>query len=98
MLSFYKKYSKTAFDIALIILTVFLIMWVFSYLYKIAAPIFLAFIIFMAIEPLAKFLHRRKIKKSIATAISILIFTIVILGILIGAGVVFVTQIDTLTA
>lgn len=96
MFSFYQKYSKTAFDIALIVLTVILTMWAFSFLYKIAAPIFLAFIIFMIIEPLAKFLHRRKIKKSIATAISILFFSLVLIGALIGAGAIFITQIDTL--
>ena len=40
MLSFYRKYWRTAFDIALIILTVWLIMYLFSYLYRIATPIF----------------------------------------------------------
>lgn len=96
MFSFYRKYYRTAFDIGLIILTVFLIMWLFSFLYKIAAPIFIAFVIFAIIEPLAKFLHRRRIKKSIATAISMFLFILLLLGILTGAGALFVTQISNI--
>lgn len=96
MLTFYKKYWKTAFDIALIILTVFLIMWTFSYLYKIATPIFLSFLVFVIIEPLAKFLNRRGMKKSITTAISVLLFVLILLGVLVGAGVVFVSQVQNL--
>ncbi|HEY0828090.1 MAG TPA: AI-2E family transporter [Bacilli bacterium] len=97
MLAYYKKYWRTIFDIAMIVLTVYLIMLTFSYFYQIAAPIFLAFLIFMAIEPLAKFINRRGIKKSIATAISMLIFTVVILGTLAGAGFIFAAQISGLT-
>jgi sporulation integral membrane protein YtvI len=96
MLTFYKKYWKTAFDIALIVLTVFLIMWTFSFLYNIAAPIFLGFIIFAIIEPFAKFMNKRGIKKSIATAISVLVFTLIILSLLVGAGVIFVQQTSSL--
>lgn len=96
MFSFYRKYYKTALDIGLIILTVLLIMWIFSYLYKIAAPIFIAFIIFAIIEPFANFLHRKKVKKSLATAISISLFLLIIVGILVGAGFLFVIQVSNL--
>jgi sporulation integral membrane protein YtvI len=98
MLEFYRRYWKTAFDIGLIILTVLLIMWIFSYLYSIAAPIFLSFLVFIMIEPLAKFLHKRGMKKAIATAISVLLFVLVLLGLLVGAGLVFVRQIENLIA
>ena len=97
MLSFYKKYYKTAFDIALMVLTVYLFMLAFSFLYKIATPVFLAFVIFAVIEPLAKFLHRKGMKKSIASAISTLLFIVVVLGIFIGAGAVFTMQIYQLS-
>jgi sporulation integral membrane protein YtvI len=97
MLSFYRKYYKTAFDIALLILTVYLFMLLFSYLYRIATPIFLAFIIYLIIEPLARFLHRRGIQKAIASAISTVIFVLVILGVITGAGVIFTSQIINLT-
>jgi sporulation integral membrane protein YtvI len=96
LLSFYKKYWRTAFDIALIILTVYLFMLLFSYLYKIATPIFLAIIIFLMIEPLARFLNRRGMRKSFASAISTLLFIIVILGALLGAGIIFTNQIGNL--
>ncbi|MEW9698460.1 sporulation integral membrane protein YtvI [Paenibacillus sp. SI8] len=96
MISFYKKYWRTAFDIALIVLTVYLFMLLFSYLYRIATPIFLALIIFAMIEPLARFLHRKGMRKSIASAISTLLFVLVILGALAGAAVIFTSQIMSL--
>lgn len=96
MMSFYRKYYKTAFDLALIALTVFLFMFLFSYLYKIATPIFFAFLIFAMTEPLAKRLHRRGMKKSLASGISTFLFIIVILGILVGLSAVVVNQINNL--
>ncbi|RAP75551.1 AI-2E family transporter [Paenibacillus montanisoli] len=96
MLSFYRKYWRTAFDIALIILTVYLIMLVFSYVYRIATPIFLSFIIFMFIEPPARWLQRIGLKKSIASGISVLIFSLVIVAAFVGAGYVVTTQVTGL--
>lgn len=96
MLSFYRKYYKTAFDIALIVLTVYLFMLAFSYVYKIATPIFFAFVIFMIIEPFAKFLHRRGVNKSIASAISAVLFVLIILGVITMGGVIFTAQIMNL--
>jgi sporulation integral membrane protein YtvI len=96
MLDFYKKYYKTAFDIGLIIFTAFLIMWIFSFLYRIAAPIFLAFLVFAVIEPLASFLHKRGLNKAIATALSVLLFVTVLLSVIAAAGAVFVVQIGSL--
>ncbi|GGG19724.1 sporulation integral membrane protein YtvI [Paenibacillus abyssi] len=93
MLTFYKKYWKTAFDIALIVLTVYLIMVAFSFLYRIATPVFLSFVIFMMIEPLAKRLNRIGLKKSIASAISILVFSLVIVGAFLLAGFVLTNEI-----
>lgn len=96
LISFYKKYYKTIFDIALIVITIYLFMLLFSYLYRIAAPIFLAFIIYMVIEPLARFLHKRGMKKSLASAVSTLMFILIILGSLIGIGVIFTVQIHNI--
>ncbi|WP_211747530.1 AI-2E family transporter [Paenibacillus sp. Marseille-Q4541] len=93
MLPLYKKYWRTAFDIGLIALTVFLIMFVSSKLYQIAAPVFLSFLVFIIIEPLAKFLHRKGIKKAIASAISVLLFLGILLGIFFGLGVIVVSSI-----
>lgn len=96
MLSLYKKYWRTAFDIALIALTVWLIMYVFSFLYRIATPVFLSFLIFPCIEPLARRLHRLGLRKSIAAGISTLVFILVILGSLVGIGYIFARQITQL--
>ncbi|MCM3339497.1 AI-2E family transporter [Paenibacillus sp. MER TA 81-3] len=92
MIVFYQKYWRTAFDIALLALTVYLVMYTFSFLYSIAAPIFLAFIVFMLIEPFAAFLNRRGIKKAIASAISVLLFVLIILGAIFGLGFIFLKQ------
>ncbi|UHA74293.1 AI-2E family transporter [Paenibacillus sp. 481] len=96
MLTFYRKYWRTAFDIALIILTVYLIMYGFSYLYAIAAPIFLALLVFVMIEPLARFLARRGMNKAAASAISVLVFTLIILSSMFGAGLIFISQMSEL--
>ncbi|MGZ9584804.1 AI-2E family transporter [Paenibacillus marinisediminis] len=96
MLAFYQKYWRTAFDIGLIVLTVYLTMFAFSSLYAIAAPIFLALLIFWIIEPFASFLNRRGLKKFVASAISIMLFVLLILAALIGAGVIFTNQINDL--
>lgn len=92
MITFYRKYWRTAFDIGLIVLTVFLTLWVFSLLYSIATPIFFALVIFYMIEPLARFLHKRGVKKSIASGISILLFLAIIVSALVAAGFVFYKQ------
>lgn len=96
MLTFYKKYWRTAFDIALIALTVWLIMFTFSFLYRIATPVFLSFLIFACIEPIAKRLNRIGLKKSLASAVAILFFTVVILGAFVGAGILVTSEINGL--
>ncbi|QJC52830.1 AI-2E family transporter [Paenibacillus albicereus] len=96
MLMFYRKYWRTAFDIGLIALTVYLIMLAFSFLYSIAAPIFLSLLIFAVIEPLARLLHRIGLKKSIASALSILLFSAVVLGLFFGAGYIMVREANSI--
>lgn len=98
MFTLYKKYWRTAFDLAVIALTVWLVMYVFSYLYKIATPVFLSFLIFLCIEPLAKRLNRWGMKKSIATGISMMLFLLVVVSVLAGLGFIFYNQIMQLSA
>lgn len=97
LITFYKRYGRTAFDIFLIIVTVFLIMYLFSFFYNIAKPVFIAILLYFIIEPFAGFLHKRGIKKALATTISTLLFVLIILGILITLGIVFTTQIYQLS-
>lgn len=97
MLTFYKKYARTIFDIALIVLTVYLTMSVFNLLYGIAKPIFVGLLIFMIIEPMAKFFHKRGMKKSIATTLATLIFILIILGSLATVGVILTSEIIQLS-
>ncbi|BCG58328.1 AI-2E family transporter [Paenibacillus sp. URB8-2] len=92
MLPLYKKYWRTFFDIGLLVLTVYLVMFAFSKLYQMAAPVFLSFFVFMLIEPLARFLNRRGLPKPFASAISVLLFLILLLGTLFGAGLLIASQ------
>ncbi|QJD83721.1 AI-2E family transporter [Cohnella herbarum] len=96
MFSLYQKYWRTAFDIGVIALTVWLTMYTFSYLYNLATPVFLSFLVFWIIEPLARLLNRWGLPKSIASGISILLFALVILAIFIGLGFIFTLQITQL--
>jgi sporulation integral membrane protein YtvI len=96
MFSLYQKYWRTAFDIGIIVLTVWLTMYAFSYLYNLATPVFLSFLVFWVIEPLAKLLNRWGLRKSIASGISVLLFTLVILAMFIGIGYIFTMQITQL--
>lgn len=96
MISFYQKYWRTVFDITLLVVTVYVFMLAFSYIYRIATPIFLALFIFAMIEPLAKFLHRKKLPKTLATTISMLVFVTFILGAIIGTGIIFTNQVGNL--
>lgn len=96
MLPLYKKYWRTFFDIAIIVLTVYLVMYAFSKLYQIAAPVFLSFLVFWLIEPIARFFHRRGMPKAFASALAVLLFILIILGALFGVGAIIVSQISQL--
>jgi sporulation integral membrane protein YtvI len=92
MLPLYKKYWRTFFDIGLVVLTVYLVMLGFSKLYQLAAPVFLSFFVFLLIEPLARFLNRKGLGKPFASAISVLLFLIILLGVLFGSGLLIATK------
>lgn len=96
MLPLYKKYGRTVFDIALLVLTVYVIMFTFSKLYHIAAPVFLSFIVFWMIEPLARFLHRKGLPKVLGTTLSLLLFLGLITAGFFGVGFFIVSQISDL--
>lgn len=93
MIAFYRKYWKTVFDIGLLLLTVYLFMVLFSFLYGIATPIFLSFVVYLIIEPFARFLHKKGMAKSIATTISTVLFVLILLGLITAVGAIFTSQI-----
>ena len=96
MLAFFKKYARTIFDIALIVLTAYLIMYIFRFLFHIAAPIFIGYLIFLINEPFARFLHKRGLKKNLAATISMLLFIIAVLVIFLLLGIYLTVQIQNL--
>lgn len=98
MLDFYKKYWKTAFDIGLIILTIYLFMVFFHFLFNIATPIFISFILYLIIKPFANFLQKKGIKKVISVTISTLFFVSILLSFFIILGTVIASQIQHLSS
>jgi len=96
LIAFYKKYARTAFDLALIAVTVWLIMYVFGFLLRIAAPIFVGYFIFLMNEPFASFLHKRGLKKIYASTISMIVFIAVVLLIFLLLGVILAVQIQNI--
>lgn len=93
MLSFYQKYGRTIFDILLIVVTVYLFMYLFSSFYNVAKPVIFALVIYLLVEPFAKFLHRKGIKKVVATTLSMIFFVIILLLIIILLGAIIVNQV-----
>ncbi|MFP3361663.1 AI-2E family transporter, partial [Planococcus sp. SIMBA_143] len=66
------------------------------FLFDIAAPIIVGYVIFLIIEPFARFLHRKGIGKTAATTISTLLFVLVVLSVVFLAGAIFVLQLQNL--
>jgi len=97
MIDFYKKYWRTAFDIALLLLTVYLFMAAFSYLFSIGTSIFIAFILYVIINPFAHFLKKRGVRNNIAVTISTFSFIAILLSIIIILGAVITSQVENLT-
>lgn len=82
MIPFYKKYARTLLDVAVLIATAYLILRLIAYLYSVVEPLFWCLLVFICFEPMARFLHRHGLKKSFASAVSvvtlILFFTLLI--------------------
>lgn len=93
MIEFYRKYSKTIFDIALLVITIFLFMYLFSVIFDVAKPVFVALLIYLFIEPTVKFFNKKlRIKKPIAATISLFLLVLIIFGFIITIGILLFTQ------
>lgn len=99
MIEFYRKYSKTIFDIALLILTVLLFMYLFAVIFNVAKPVFVALLIYLLIEPAAKFLNRKlRIKKPVAATISLFLLVLLLFAFIITIGILIFTQLRDFSA
>lgn len=96
MLTFYKKYARTALDLSLLGLSVILMLWLLSILYQWVAPLFFALVWFVIIEPLAQRLHKGGLNKGLATFLSIWFWLLLLIGVFSFLGYVFVTQTEQL--
>ncbi len=93
---FYRKWSRTIIEVLLLLLTIFLLCWLFQKAFQVAAPIFIAIFIYILISPVLKFLGRKGMKLSIATPISMLFFIAIIFTVCFTIGAVLASQIEHL--
>lgn len=96
MLNLYKKFAKTGIDLTLLGITILSFLFLFSYAYQIAAPIFIAIFIYLFVEPLSDFIHRKGLKKKNATNIAMFLFISILVGVIALLGVVIAAQVNAL--
>lgn len=77
-------------------MTFFILIYIIKYLFSIALSIFIGILIFMMTEPMAKALHKRGMKKVVASSIAIIVFLAIIIGIGVTLGVIFTTGVNSL--
>ncbi|MDT2193201.1 AI-2E family transporter [Paenibacillus larvae] len=93
---FIQRYYRTIIDILLVVLALYLGLRLLGFLYSIAAPLFWSFVIFLMIEPFARFLNRKGLRKGLATTISTFSFIILILAFVTVLGLFLTNQVASL--
>lgn len=96
MTIFIQRYYRTIIDILLVVLALYLGLRLLGFLYSIAAPLFWSFVIFLMIEPFARFLNRKGLRKGLATTISTFSFIILILAFVTVLGLFLTNQVASL--
>jgi sporulation integral membrane protein YtvI len=97
MLPFYRKFGRTIFDVLLIFTTVYLFFLLFSYIFNIAMPVFIAIFIFLIVHPAIRFLEKRGMKKKSATNLTMAVFLLLLVGIAATMGVAIKSQVHQLS-
>ncbi|MBE3594688.1 MAG: sporulation integral membrane protein YtvI [Candidatus Carbobacillus altaicus] len=92
MFEYYKRYARTIFDIGLLIFTVYALLYVFSFLFQIARPIFYALFLYMLIHPFVRVLTRRRIGRALATTIVVIGLVLILTSILILLAVILTKE------
>lgn len=77
---FYKNNFTKILNVVFAVFSLFLLVLAFKYFYSIAAPIVFGLVMFALFEPFAAYLHKKGIKKWIATGISTLSFFLFFVG------------------
>jgi sporulation integral membrane protein YtvI len=80
----FRKYWRPAFDIAALLLLVYLFVLGFSHLYHIATPVFMSLIIYWMVRPSIHFWEKKGLNKHTSVAVSMIGF-ILILGVIFGS-------------
>ncbi|GAB6444894.1 sporulation integral membrane protein YtvI [Bacillus cereus] len=96
MLLFYKKWARTIMEIGLLLLTIYCLSFLLTGVFKIAAPIFIALLIYGMVSPLLNFLRKKGMKLSLATPVAMLVFISLIFVVVITVGTILSSQIEQL--
>ncbi|MBE3596462.1 MAG: sporulation integral membrane protein YtvI [Hydrogenibacillus sp.] len=96
MLEYYRKYARTILDIAVIVLTVYLAMFLISALFRIAKPIFYGLFIYALIHPMVQSLTRRRVHRTLATTIVMLTFLLVLVGLFVLGAVILFNELNAI--
>lgn len=94
-LDFYANNWKKILNVALAVLTAYLIFKAFGYLTNVLASLVVGLIIFIMFEPIALFLQRRGMRKIIATTVAVTIVGLILTGIMVTVGLIIASQIIT---
>jgi sporulation integral membrane protein YtvI len=74
-------------------------MYLFAVIFNVAKPVFVALLIYLLIEPAAKFLNRKlRIKKPVAATISLFLLVLLLFAFIITIGILIFTQLRDFSA
>ncbi|WEG14829.1 AI-2E family transporter [Pullulanibacillus sp. KACC 23026] len=93
MLTFYKRYARTVFDLVVLAITIYLFMWIGSFLFKLATPVIFGIIIYYINKPFIRFLSNRGVSRPISSLISIGLFALILIALFATIVLVIVDQI-----
>ncbi|RKQ88690.1 AI-2E family transporter [Brockia lithotrophica] len=93
MIEYYRKYARTIFDVAVLVLTVYLLMAAFSYLFHLVPPLFYMVVLFLFVRPFIRLFERRGVPRGLAVSLGFLAFILLIVLVLGLIGLIVVGEI-----
>ncbi|MBT9281919.1 MAG: sporulation integral membrane protein YtvI [Hydrogenibacillus schlegelii] len=96
MFEYYRKYARTIFDIAVIVFTGYVLMFLASLIFRVAKPIVYGLILYALIHPFVEALARRRVHRAVATTVVMLGFLLILLGLVTLGAVILVNELNSL--
>jgi len=93
LIEYYRKYARTIIDVAVLVLTAYLLMAAFSYLFRLVPPLFYMVALFLMVRPFIRLFERRGVPRGLAVSFGFLTFTLFIVLVFGLFGLIFVGEI-----